>query len=679
LLENFYLVYAVVGFFSLGAVLGLFSRGKQQHVFLTYIPSIIGSFLAIVLSIVVFTSEDIHITLSSQQIFNFEIFIDGIAAFFILIIGLISFAVSIYSLSYSKIFDDKKNNSNLGMLFNLFIISMILVVASNNIFFFLIFWELMSLTSFFLVIYEHDNENNLKSGLTYLVMTHLGTAFILASFLFMYAQTGSFSFDSFRDIGIIPDHVKDIVFVLAFIGFGTKAGMVPLHIWLPKAHPSAPSNASALMSAVMLKIAIYGIVRYLFDFNSIDDSSHYLWWGLGVVVIGSVSALVGVLYALVEHDIKRALAFHSIENIGIIFIGLGLSVIFASFNLVSLSVLALVASMFHTLNHALFKGLLFMAAGSVHYSTHTKNIEDLGGLIKKMPWTALMFLIGSISIIGLPPLNGFISEWLTLQSLLSVFQLPSPILQVSLAFASLAFALTIGLASATFVKLFGISFLSKSRSIKSAKAIEVPRFMLAGKSILAVSCILLGILPFIGINLIVTAFDLSATPLSPFESISIINSDGNNFASLMMPAVLIILISIFVAIFVFVRIMGSKTSTKKYGTWDCGFGSLSERTQYTATSLAEPIRRIFSTFYKPENKITAEFHSNQNQYLKKSINVNSTTRNIFEEFYESIISVSLFVLNKIRKIQTGKVNAYILYIMVALISLLFAVGVGIIE
>ena len=679
MLEQLYLVCAIFVFFSLGATLGLFTRGKKQHVYFTYIPAAIGSFLAIALSLIVFTSEDIHITLGYQQIFDFKIFIDGVASFFILIIGLISFAVSIYSLSYSKKFDDKKNNSNLGMLFNLFIISMILVITSNNAFFFLIFWELMSLTSFFLVIYEHENKNNLKSGLIYLVMTHLGTAFILASFLFMYAQSGSFSFDSFRDIGIIPDYVRDVAFILAFIGFGTKAGMVPLHTWLPKAHPSAPSNVSALMSAVMLKIAIYGIVRYLFDFNSIDDSSHYLWWGLGIVVIGSVSALVGVLYALVERDIKRILAYSSIENIGIIFIGLGLSVVFASFNLTSLSVLAFVASMFHTLNHAIFKGLLFMTAGSIHYSTHTKNIEELGGLIKKMPWTGFMFLIGAIAIIGLPPLNGFISEWLTLQSLLSVFQIPSTILQVSLAFASLALALTIGLAAATFVRLFGISFLSKSRTLKTANAIEVPRFMLAGKSILASSCIVLGILPSIGINLIVTAFNLPYTPLGPFEPLSIIAEDGKSFASLMMPTVLIILFSVFVSIFVLVKIMSGKTSTKKYNTWDCGFGSLSERTQYTATSLAEPLSRIFGIFYKPKNEIINYFYSEQNQYLKKSINVNFSTRNIFEELYNMVTSISLYVLNKIRKIQTGKVNVYILYIMIALLSLLLAAGSGIIE
>jgi len=296
-----------------------------------------------------------------------------------------------------------------------------------------------------------------------------------------------------------------------------------------------------------------------------------------------------------------------------------------------------------------------------------------------MPWTGVMFLIGTIAIIGLPPLNGFISEWLTLQSLLSVFQIPSTILQVSLGFASLALALTIGIAAATFIRLFGISFLSKSRTLKAANAIEVPRFMLAGKAILASSCIVLGILPFIGINLIVTAFNLPYTPLSPFEPLSIITEDGKNFASLMMPTVLIILFAVFVSIFVLVKIIGGKTSTKKYNTWDCGFGILSERTQYTATSLVEPLSRIFAIFYKPKNEIINYFYSDQNQYLKKSIDVNSTTRNIFEEFYDLTTSISLYVLNKIRKIQTGKVNAYILYIMIALLSLLFAMGVGIIE
>jgi hydrogenase-4 component B len=671
-------VYAIFAIFSLGATLGLFTRGQKYSTYFTYIPSAVGSLLTIILSISIFSSENLHLTLFNiQHLFDFEIFIDGASAFFLLIIGLISFAVSIYSISYSKKFDDKLNNSALGMLLNVFIISMILVVISNNVFFFLVFWELMSLASFFLVIYEHENKNNLKSGLIYLVMTHLGTGFIFASFILMYTQTGSFSFDSFRDVATIPQYVKEIAFVLAFVGFGTKAGMVPLHTWLPKAHPSAPSNVSALMSAVMLKIAIYGIVRYIFDFNSIASSSDYVWIGVGIITIGSVSSLVGILYALVENDIKRVLAFSSIENVGIIFIGLGLSIVFAAFHLPSLSVLAFLASMFHTLNHSIFKGLLFMTAGSIHYSTHTKNIEDLGGLIKKMPWTALMFLIGSIAIIGLPPLNGFIGEWLTLQSLLAVFQIPSNILQVSLAFAILAFALTIGLAGATFVRLFGITFLSKSRSAKTVIALEVPRLMLIGKAILASSCVLLGILPFIGINLIVSAFDLPYTPSSPFDAISITNAANNNFASILMPGVMVIFISVLVGVFAFVRIIGGKTKIKKYNTWDCGFGNLSEKTQYTATSLAEPIRRIFGIFYKPHNDIDVNFYANENSYLKKSISVISTTRNIFDEKLNGkIIYGSLFVLNKIRKIQSGKVNAYILYIMITLIALLLFVGFG---
>ncbi|NOJ29885.1 MAG: hydrogenase 4 subunit B [Nitrososphaeraceae archaeon] len=671
-------MYGIFVLFSLGAVIGLFTRGHKNNVYFTYIPAIIASFLTIVLSFLILFSEPIQVNLFNiLHLFNFEILIDGVSAFFLFLIGLISFAVSIYSLSYSKKLDDKKNNSSLGLFFNIFIISMILVIISNDVFFFLIFWELMSLISFFLVIFEHENKNNVNSGLTYLVMTHFGTGVIFLSFLLLYSHTGSFSFDSFRDIGLVPQHIKDIVFVLVFVGFGTKAGIVPLHIWLPKAHPSAPSNVSALMSAVMLKIPIYGIIRYLFDFNSIDTQD-YVWWGIGMMVVGSISALVGVLYALIENDIKRALAFSSIENIGIIFIGLGLSVVFASFNLMSLSIISFVAAMFHTLNHSIFKGLLFMAAGSIHYSTHTTNIDDLGGLIKKMPWTALMFLVGSIAITGLPPLNGFISEWLTFQSLISIFQIPSSIFQVVLAFTILVFALTIGLVVATFVKLFGIAFLSNGQSSKVTDATEVPRFMLVGKSILALLCVLFGILPFIGLNFIVQAFDLSYIPLNPFEPISIKNTSGDNFASLMMPAAIIIFISVFAGVFVFVRIIGGKTKTTKYGTWDCGFGSSSERTRYTATSLTEPIRRIFGVFYKPRDNIEHEFYSEENKYLKKTSSVYSITRNIFDELlYEKVTMSCLSVLDKIRRIHTGKINAYILYIMITLLALLAFTGFGI--
>jgi hydrogenase-4 component B len=428
------------------------------------------------------------------------------------------------------------------------------------------------------------------------------------------------------------------------------------------------------MSAVMIKIGIYGMIRTIFDFSGFDMSPDFAWWGMLLVTAGSASAIIGVLYAVVEHDIKRALAFHSIENIGIILIGLGLSVVFASFGLTALSVLALVASMYHTLNHALFKGLLFMGAGSVVSATHTRNVEDLGGLVKKMPWTALLFLIGAISIAGLPPFNGFISEWLTMQALLSSSQIPSTMLQISIAFASLPFALTIGIAAATFVKLFGMSFLSKARSMHALNIKEVPHTMILGMSILAAICILLGVLPFLGISLISAAFHLSSQPSSPYDPISIQNGYGISFASLSMPVVTIMLASVAIAIFGFIRVLSGQTKKTTYGTWDCGFGNLNERMEYTATSLSQPIRAVFKVFFKPHNQIEKESFGEKNPYILRTVKVETTTKNIFEDMvYLPIMSSLIFFFDKMRRLQTGKINSYLLYIMITIVLLLLFV------
>jgi len=675
MIENLSLFQLVVILFASGALLGLFSRNSRFTRILTFVPTMIGSFFTVIFSVSVILENPFQLIVPNLLPFiNLEIKVDGIAAFFLLLISIVSFAVSLYSIGYSKEYEAKKRTSVFGFLFNIFILSMILVVASNNSFFFLIFWELMSLTSFFLVIYDHDKEENVKSGLTYLIMTHFGTAFIFASFLLGYIQTGSFSFDAFRNSSSsFPLLTKNLIFLFAFIGFGTKAGIVPLHIWLPQAHPSAPSNVSALMSAVMIKIGIYGIVRTVFDLSGFGLSPEYSWWGILMIAVGSVSAIIGVLYAVIEHDIKRALAFSSIENIGIILVGLGLSVVFASFNLTTLSALALIASMYHTMNHSVFKGLLFMGAGSVVYATHTRNMEHLGGLIKKMPWTALLFLIGTISIVGLPPFNGFISEWLIMQALLSSYQIPSIILQISIAFASLPFALTIGVAAATFVKLFGISFLSRPRSETIAKIKEVPRSMIAGMSILAAACILLGVLPFLGISVITSAFHISSQPINPFDAITLQNSFGKSFANLSMPVVVIMLLSVTIAIFGFIKVIGGKTKKITFSTWDCGFGNLNERMEYTGTSLSQPIRVVFKTLFKSHTQIQREFFGDH-KYILRTLKVESFSKNIFEEkLYLPIISSSIFIFDKIRKIQTGKINAYLLYIMITIVLLLLFV------
>lgn len=676
MISNLVLFQVIVLLFLGGAVLGLLSRNNKFARQMTFVPPVIGSVLTILFSIDILTTKPLSwITPNTIPFFNLEIFVDGISAFFMLIIGIVSFAVSLYSIGYSKEYETKKRISLFGFLFNIFVLSMILVVASNNGFFFLMFWELMSLTSFFLVIYDHDKEENVKSGMTYLVMTHFGTAFIFISFLLGYIQTGSLNFDSFRSSSSsFPILIKNLVFIFAFVGFGTKAGIVPLHTWLPKAHPAAPSNVSSLMSAVMIKMGIYGIVRTVFDLAGLGASPDYVWWGMLMVIAGSASALIGVLYAIVERDIKRALAYSSIENIGIILVGLGLSVIFASYHLTALSALALVASMLHTINHAFFKGLLFMGAGSVVHATHTKDMEKLGGLIKQMPWTSLLFLIGAVSIAGLPPFNGFVSEWLGLQALLSSSQLPSTILQISVAFASLPFALTIGLAAATFVRLFAMTFLSKTRSKFEFNIHEVPRNMIAGMVILAFSCILFGIIPSIGISLISTAFHLQHTPSNPFDAITLQNSNTTSFANLSMPIVAIMLSAIALAAFGFIRVLSGKTNKTIYGTWDCGFGNLNERMEYTSISLSQPIRAVFKTLFKSHNQINKEFFMQSNPYLVKSIKLNSTTKNIFEEnLYNPITTATLLVLDKIRKIQTGKINSYLLYIMLTIILLLLFV------
>lgn len=677
------LLQAAILSLTVGALLPLlFRERKRATAFASFVPSITGAILTIVLSAsIAITHSDMTLSfpfLGPLPSLAMQFHVDGMSSFFMFIVGVVTLAVSIYSIGYSTEFFGKRSIRALGFLFNLFVLSMLLVVASDNVFTFLVFWEAMSLASFFLVIYEHENESSIKSGMTYIIMTHLGTAFILGSFLVLYFQTGSLSFDSFRSPHTQPPlFIKDTVFVLALIGFGTKAGLVPMHLWLPQAHPSAPSNISALMSAVMIKVAIYGLVRVTLDFaapSSIDSAG----LGMLMVVAGSASALIGVLYAAIEKDIKRALAYSSIENIGIVVLGLGLSVIFVSFGLKALAGFALLASMYHSLNHAAFKSLLFMGAGSILFSTHTKNMEQLGGLVKRMPFTALFFLIGAIAISGLPPLNGFVSEWLTMQVLLSSYQVPNIMLQISISFASIAFALTAGIALATFVKMFGISFLSRPRSEHAEHAKEVPKSMTAGMAVAAACCIVLGLVPSTGSGLVASAFDIDVSQMtiavSLFESLAS-PQNSQNFVpgSISMPSVAIIMGAVAAALFGFMAVASSsrKTARRVFGTWDCGFGQLDRRMEYTGTSLSQPIRTVFRALYKPQTSVQADYYSESNHYLKKSIKVHSETKNIFEDhLYSPATQVTIKVLDKIRRIQTGKVNAYLLYVMIALVVLL---------
>ncbi|NJD54738.1 MAG: hydrogenase 4 subunit B [Candidatus Methanoperedens sp.] len=497
---NSYLFLGIIAIYLIGAISALiFNKKNRLCTYASFLSASIASISGIIFSFSVLSGNIFNYVLQGSTLLSYGFYVDKLSAFFILVISITGFAVSVYSTGYVTEYFGKKNIGYLGFLYNIFMLSMILVVSANNAIMFLIVWELMSIISYLLVMYEHEKKETRKAGFTYIVMTHFGTGFIILSFLILASSTGSFNFETFRGIGgTLPPHLKDLAFIFALIGFGTKAGIVPLHIWLPYAHPAAPSNVSALMSGVMIKTAIFMLIRVFFDFLGAGVA----WWGIILLVIASISALLGVMYALMEHDMKRLLAYHSVENIGIILIGVGVSMIFMASGHPDLAAFGLIAGLYHTINHAVFKSLLFMGAGSIIYSTHTRNIEEYGGLIKKMPWTALFFLIGAISISALPPFNGFVSEWLTFQAQLLSINLSDNITKILVLFSGAGLALTSALAAACFVKAFGISFLALPRSSHAEHSKEVPVSMLIGMFLLSSMCIVLGVMPFYFIKII---------------------------------------------------------------------------------------------------------------------------------------------------------------------------------
>ena len=609
---------------------------------------------------------------------GFSFYVDGVSAFFMLILGTVGFAVSVYSVGYAGSYYGRHSIRLLAFLFDAFVLSMLLVIASDDVFSFLVFWELMSLTSFFLVAYEDDKPANVGAGMTYLTVTHMGTALITAAFLVLYFETGSLSFDAFRAAAqTLSPLAKAVVFVLAFAGFGTKAGLVPMHAWLPKAHPSAPSSVSALMSGAMLKVPIYGLALFTLGFLAPDVPGD-AWLGLAMVGVGVLSALVGALYASVDADLKRSLAYSSVENVGMIVVSLGLAAVFTSYGLTALAALALLASMYHALNHAVFKSLLFMAAGAVVSATGTSDMNRMGGLAKRMPWTSVLFLVGSMAIAGLPPLNGFVSEWLALQALLSSYRLPSVAAQLGIGFASVAFALAIGLALATFVKAFAVTFLARARSPESEAAVDAPGTMLAGMGVAAAACVALGAVPFLASSAIASSFGFelgSVGSYSPFGPLAVgyVAQGLSSTSDLSMSTVLVgagcsgaVLLA-----FVSVAGRGRRAPTRHQPTWEGGFGSLGARTEQTATSVSQPIRTAFKWFLRPRVEVRRVSPAGVDPGARQSVRVTSETREVFEDYiYAPVVHGSVWVMDKVRRLQTGKTNSYLLYMMLVTVLLL---------
>src|SRR5881296_1438261 len=413
---------------------------------------------------------------------------DGLSAFFLVVVGLGGAAASVYGFGYSAHYDGRYSLRLLGAMFNVLLLSLAIQVLADNALTFLVTWEAMSLSAYLLVLVEHDQHGTVRAANWYLAVTHAGFTALVAAFLVLAGGDMTGSFAAMRS-ATLPPATRNVVFLLALVGFGTKAGVIPLHVWLPMAHPVAPSHVSALLSGVVIKMGVYGLMRVALDLLGGGPP----WWGGVVLGLGAVSALLGVLYALMEHDLKRLLAYHSVENIGIIIIGLGAGSILQSYGLHALATIGFIGALFHTLNHACFKGLLFLGPGNVLHQARTRNMEEMGGLIKSMPQTSLLFLIGSAAIAARPPLNCFASEWMVFQALLGGTHIPKPEVAIGFPVAVGMLALTSGLAAACFVKAFGISFLAMPRTDPAATAQEAPGPMRFAGWLLADACVLLGL------------------------------------------------------------------------------------------------------------------------------------------------------------------------------------------
>lgn len=598
---------------------------------------------------------------------------DNLSGFFYVIIGIAVSSASLYGPGYVGSYKEERHPfAVLGLFTGFFVAGMLLVLLADDAFFFMIAWELMSVASYFLVAFQHENPANRRAAFLYLLMAEVGALSIILGFGVLASFADGLTFDALRESKLSSTWAS-IAFVLALLGFGMKAGLAPVHVWLPEAHPVAPSHISALMSGVMLKVALYGLIRFCFD---LIGDVHWQW-GVVLVIIGTVSALGGILYALMQTNLKRLLAYSSVENIGIIAMVLGLAMIFMDNGHPRLAALGLLAALFHAFNHALFKTLLFLGAGIIHHQTHELNIDMMGGLIKRMPKTGALFLIGCMSISSLPLFNGFASEWMAFQTALQVDVLDNGVLRSLIPVAAAALALTAALAAACFVNVFGLVFLGLPRSRHSDKAHEVEdKGMLAGPAVLAGLCFVFGIFP----GLIISPLNhvaeqllgqgLPDTSLTGWLWLAPVSADQASYSA---PLVLVWALIAAGICFRYLR-RNPATVMRRADTWDCGFGGLTPRMQYSSTAFTMPFRRIFSSAWIVDERIEKDMSGAMNQsvsaiHYQLHIQDHSWPR-LYQPIERSINKAAKLV----GRIQTGNIRTYLGYSFATLIIMLWVIS-----
>jgi hydrogenase-4 component B len=586
----------------------------------------------------------------------FHLRLDALSAFFLLILGVAGAGISIFSAGYFRAGEGTAPGL-MGLQYHVFLSSMALVLLADDAYLFMVAWETMALSSYFLVTSQHRIPEIRRAGFLYLLMAHVGALCILLSFGVLQGGSWLFTFDAMRHASLTPT-LATTAFLLALLGFGTKAGLVPVHVWLPEAHPAAPSPVSAMMSGIMLKTAIYGFLRVSFDLLHV----RFWQWGVLLLAVGLFSALYGAIFAAVQSDMKRLLAYSSIENVGIIFTGIGLSILFETCNLHLFAALALCAALVHALNHSLFKSLLFLTTGSVLHSTGQRNLGKLGGLIRRMPWVATIALVGTLSIAGLPPLNGFVSEWLLLQSFLFTPQIPHAFVNMFVPLGAAVLALTAALAAYVMVKFYGVVFLGQHREASLSEAHDAGWLERIGLLWLALGCIAIGVVPQLAMRPAagVTGMLLGqSVATSSLWWIAPIAPQQASYSGVILLAGILGTIGI---TFLVVRVL-AHGRMRRVPTWDCGYPHQTARMQDTAEGFGQPIRHMFGAFFRMERDLPTPTDDPPRYRIK-------IEDRLWRVLYLPIARATQKIADMVSVLQSGSLSLYLMCSFLTLIVLL---------
>jgi formate hydrogenlyase subunit 3/multisubunit Na+/H+ antiporter MnhD subunit len=590
----------------------------------------------------------------------FHLRLDPLAGFFLLLLGAVSAGISVYAVGYWRS-ETAPRLRLICLQYHVFLASMAFLVLADDAYLFMVAWETMALSSYFLVTTDHHRPAIRSAGFLYLLMAHIGALAVLLCFGVMHSGGGDYSFDALRGAELSPFWAS-AAFVLALFGFGAKAGIVPLHVWLPEAHPAAPSPVSALMSGVMIKTAIYGMVRVSYDLIG-----NVRWeWGMLVLVIGAGTTLFGVLFALMQHDLKRLLAYHSVENIGIILLGFGMSMVFFGFGHPQAGTLGLIAALYHTLNHAVFKGLLFLGAGSILRATGLRDLNAMGGLIRSMPATAFHFLVGALAISALPPLNGFVSEWLTFQAALQAPLLEHGVVRSLLPLFAATLALAGALTAMCFVKVYGVAFLGRARAQTDLSIKEASTSERLGMAWLTAGCFVLGLFPaamLLMLNRVSASLTGNGLSDEALESSWLWLVPTAPAQASYSPIIFLLVVLAVVLITIRLVRLFYHGRVRVADPWDCGFPEQTARMQDSAEAFGQPIRHIFGPLFLIKRRLPAPDEPNPEYSIK-------VEDRHWYGLYLPVARLADYASSQVARLQRGRISTYLLYSFLTLIALL---------